>query len=198
MHLQNHQAEDRNNCHLRKQNWLQLLLFCSILILSGTSVRAQITPDNTLGAESSLVRPDVLINGANGDRIEGGARRGDNLFHSFSQLNINNGQRVYFANPSGVENILTRVTGEQPSNIFGTLGTSGSANLFLLNPNGIVFGSNARLNVGGSFVATTASAVRFGEMGTFSATNPEAPPLLTINPDALLFNRVRTGAIDRQ
>ncbi|KAF3888202.1 MULTISPECIES: hypothetical protein [Nostocales] len=93
MHLQNQQLEDRNNCNLRKQNWLQLLLFCSTLTLSGTSVCAQITPDNTLGAESSFIRPNIFINGANGDRIEGGARRGDNLFHSFSQFNINNGQR---------------------------------------------------------------------------------------------------------
>ncbi|ARV63057.1 hypothetical protein BZZ01_15825 [Nostocales cyanobacterium HT-58-2] len=178
------------------------MLFCGALVLTSTSVRAQITPDNTLGAESSLVRSNILISGANGDvydglrlRIEGGARRGSNLFHSFSQFNINDGQRVYFANPNGVENILTRVTGGQASNILGTLGTEGSANLFLINPNGIVFGPNARLDVGGSFVATTANAVRFGEMGNFSATNPEAPPLLTIKPDALLFNQITRSAI---
>ncbi|MFL9454092.1 filamentous hemagglutinin N-terminal domain-containing protein [Tolypothrix bouteillei VB521301_2] len=160
-----------------------------------TPIRAQMTPDNTLGAESSVVKSNIIINGVNGDRIEGGARRGGNLFHSFSQFNINDDQRVYFANPSGVENILTRVTGGQVSNIFGTLGTEGSANLFLLNPNGIVFGSNARLDIGGSFVATTANAVRFGGIGNFSATKPEVPPVLTINPDALLFNQISAGAI---
>ncbi|QIR35896.1 filamentous hemagglutinin N-terminal domain-containing protein [Tolypothrix sp. PCC 7910] len=195
MHLESNLLIDRNYSNLRRHNWLQLLLFCSALILTSTSVRAQITPDNTLGAESSLVRPNILINGANGDLIEGGARRGSNLFHSFSQFNINDGQRVYFANPNGVDNILTRVTGGQASNIFGSLGTQGSTNLFLINPNGIVFGANARLDVGGSFVATTANAVRFGAIGNFSATNPEAPPLLTIKPDALLFNQITRGAI---
>ncbi|MBD2214163.1 filamentous hemagglutinin N-terminal domain-containing protein [Nostoc linckia FACHB-104] len=195
MHLESNLLIDRNYSNLKRHNWLQLLLFCSALVLTSTSVRAQITPDNTLEAESSLVRPDILINGANGDLIEGGARRGSNLFHSFSQFNINDGQRVYFANPNGVENILTRVTGGQASNIFGILGTQGSANLFLINPNGIVFGANARLDVGGSFVATTANAVRFGTIGNFSATNPEAPPLLTIKPDALLFNQITRGAI---
>ncbi|MDZ7956455.1 MAG: filamentous hemagglutinin N-terminal domain-containing protein [Aulosira sp. DedQUE10] len=195
MHLQNHLLENRSYSNLRGQNWLQLLLFCGSLVLTSTSVRAQITPDNSLGAESSLVRSNILINGANGERIDGGARRGSNLFHSFSQFNINDGQRVYFANPNGVENILTRVTGGQLSNILGTLGTEGSANLFLLNPNGILFGANARLDVGGSFVGTTANAVRFGTIGNFSATNPEAPPLLTIKPDALLFNQITTGAI---
>lgn len=195
MHHHNHYSQERSHPHLRRQNWFQLLLFCGVLVLTSTSVRAQLTPDKTLGAESSLVRPNILINGANGDRIEGGARRGSNLFHSFSQFNINDGQRVYFANPNGVENILTRVTGAQASNILGTLGTEGSANLFLINPNGILFGANARLDIGGSFVATTANAVRFGTIGNFSATNPEAPPLLTIKPDALLFNQITKGAI---
>lgn len=195
MHHHNRHSQERIHPHLRRQNGFELLLFCGVLVLTSTSVRAQLTPDNTLGAESSLVRPNILINGANGDLIEGGARRGSNLFHSFSQFNINDGQRVYFANPNGVENILTRVTGTQASNIFGTLGTQGSANLFLINPNGILFGANARLDIGGSFVATTANAVRFGTIGNFSATNPEAPPLLTIKPDALLFNQITKGAI---
>ncbi|MBR8833348.1 MAG: hypothetical protein DSM106950_04715 [Stigonema ocellatum SAG 48.90 = DSM 106950] len=90
------------------QNWLQILLASSIfLVWTHKSAIAQITPDNTLGVEASRLTPNVLINGANADRIDGGAQRGINLFHSFSQFNINDGQRVYFGNPSGVENILT-------------------------------------------------------------------------------------------
>jgi filamentous hemagglutinin family protein len=177
---------------------LQKSLIPSFLILASTPANAQITPDNTLGKESSQFNQNVLINGLNADKIDGGATRGSNLFHSFSQFNINDGQRVYFANPSGVLNILSRVTGGNASNILGTLGVDGAANLFLMNPNGILFGQNASLDVRGSFVGTTANAIGFGLKGVFSATNPEVPPLLTINPSALLFNQInRSGIINR-
>ncbi|MBR8841054.1 MAG: filamentous hemagglutinin N-terminal domain-containing protein [Stigonema ocellatum SAG 48.90 = DSM 106950] len=82
------------------------------------------------------------------------------------------------------------------SNINGSIQTLGSANLFLINPNGIVFGPNASLNVGGSFVASSANAIQFGNQGFFSATNPDASaPLLTINPSALFFNQSTIAAI---
>lgn len=166
-----------------------IFLLSSFLAVNSTIVKAQLIPDNTLGAESSRIVPNGSIN-----RIDGGALRDTNLFHSFEEFNINNGQSVYFNNPSGVENILTRVTGGNASKIFGTLGVEGAANLFLINPNGIVFGENARLDLGGSFVGTTASGLQFGEQGNFSATNPEAPGLLTVNPNALLFNQIKANA----
>ncbi|MBD2207423.1 filamentous hemagglutinin N-terminal domain-containing protein [Calothrix sp. FACHB-1219] len=175
-------------------NLLQILFGCFFLIFFNKTVKAQIIPDNTLGVEASRLTPNVLINGVNADKIDGGAQRGINLFHSFSEFNINNGQRIYFANPSGIENILTRVTGNSAANIFGILGVDGNANLFLINPNGILFGENARLDVRGSFVATTANAVQFGEQGFFQATNPEPPPLLTIQPSALFFSRINTNS----
>ena len=157
---------------------------------TGEPTVAQITPDSTLGAESSVVTPNTNVRDFRADLIEGGATRGVNLFHSFSEFNIDDQQRVYFANPAGIENILGRVTGNNLSNIFGTLGVNGSANLFLLNPKGILFGPNARLDVGGSFVASTASAVTFPNGIKFSATNPQAPPLLTINvPLGLQYGR---------
>ncbi|MEH2181682.1 two-partner secretion domain-containing protein [Nostoc sp.] len=151
---------------------------------------AQLTPDNSLGKERSQVIP---IN-TNNDCIEGGAARGANLFHSFQDFNVGEGQGVYFANPEGITNIFSRVTGGNSSNIFGRLGVLGGANLFLLNPNGILFGKNASLDVQGSFVGTTANGIQFGNQGVFSATNPEAPPLLTINPSALLFNQINQNA----
>ncbi|MEO0684200.1 MAG: filamentous hemagglutinin N-terminal domain-containing protein, partial [Cyanobacteria bacterium J06649_11] len=154
-----------------------ILLICGFLTVNNTPAIAQITPDNTLGAESSRVLPNGNIDKI----IDGGALRDRNLFHSFQEFNINNRQSVYFSNPSGIENILTRVTGGNASNILGTLGVDGAANLFLINPKGIVFGENARLDVNGSFVGTTASGLQFGEQGNFSATNPQAPPLLTVN-----------------
>ncbi|GAP98008.1 putative hemagglutinin-related protein [Leptolyngbya sp. NIES-2104] len=101
------------------------------------------------------------------------------MFHSFDQFNVLNGRSAYFTNPTGISNIFTRVTGGNLSSIDGTLGVSGAANLFLLNPNGILFGGNARLDVSGSFVASTADQIQF-ESGVFDATNLTAP-LLTIS-----------------
>lgn len=169
-------------------------LICAFIMLYISSGKAQMVPDNTLGGESSRITPNVLINGKNGDLINGGARRDSNLFHSFSEFNITDGQKVYFGNPSGVQNILTRVTGGNASNILGTLGVDGAANLFLINPSGILFGKNASLDVRGSFVGTTANGIQFGNQGFFNATNPEVPPLLTINPSALLFNQINASA----
>ncbi|NET63517.1 MAG: filamentous hemagglutinin N-terminal domain-containing protein, partial [Moorea sp. SIO1G6] len=152
-----------------------------VIAFSGNYALAQITPDQTLGNFSSVVTPNATIRGEPGDLIEGGAARGSNLFHSFQDFNVGQLQRVYFANPAGIENILSRVTGSNISNILGTLGVDGGANLFLLNPNGIVFGQNARLDVAGSFFASTANSLVFNNGTEFSATNPQAPPLLSIN-----------------
>ncbi|MBE9115954.1 filamentous hemagglutinin N-terminal domain-containing protein [Lusitaniella coriacea LEGE 07157] len=148
---------------------------------------AQLIPDTTLGAENSVVTPIDLLN----QRIDGGAARGINLFHSFLEFNIGNGSSVYFANPTGIENILTRVTGNNASNILGTLGVLGNANLFLINPNGIYFGENAQLDVSGSFLATTADGIQLGTQGYFSATDPQSSQLLSVQPSALFSNTLR-------
>ncbi|KAM3089892.1 filamentous hemagglutinin N-terminal domain-containing protein [Phormidesmis sp. 146-35] len=174
---------------------LSPLAISGIIAVSEHSTCAQVVPDTTLGAEQSIVTPGTN-NGSLRQQIEGGATRGSNLFHSFRDFNIPEGQSLYFQAPLSIQNIISRVTGGSPSNIEGTLGVSGgTANLFLLNPSGILFGANARLDVGGSFVATTASAIQFGTQGFFSSSAPEAPPLLTVNPSALLFNQVGRAAI---
>ncbi|MEH1938792.1 MAG: filamentous hemagglutinin N-terminal domain-containing protein [Nostoc sp.] len=155
---------------------------------------AQLTPDNTLGIERSQVIP---LN-QNNDGIVGGAARGTNLFHSFQDFNVGVGRGVYFANPQGITNIFSRVTGGNSSNIFGNLGVLGNANLFLLNPNGIVFGKNASLDLQGSFLGTTANSLVFPNGVEFSATNPQAPPLLAINvPIGLQFGS-QPGSITSQ
>ncbi|MEH1839518.1 MAG: filamentous hemagglutinin N-terminal domain-containing protein, partial [Nostoc sp.] len=167
--------------------WVSLVAALSIGL--SENVLAQIVPDNTLGVESSVVKPNVNIQGIVSDRIDGGAIRGANLFHSFREFNIGEGRGAYFANPTGIENILSRVTGNSRSEIFGRLGVLGSANLFFMNPNGIIFGQNASLDVEGSFFATTADAIALGKQGYFSATQPQQSSLLSVSPGALFFNQ---------
>ncbi|MBW4465497.1 MAG: filamentous hemagglutinin N-terminal domain-containing protein, partial [Pegethrix bostrychoides GSE-TBD4-15B] len=174
---------------MRKVLWATLVGLSAIGVIGADAAVAQVVPDVTLGAESSRVRR-ATVRGRDADLIEGGAARGRNLFHSFQEFGVRDGDAAYFANPAATENIFSRVTGSNPSNILGTLGVDGTANLFFMNPNGILFGPNASLDVGGSFAATTANAIQFGEQGFFNATNPEAPALLTINPSAFLFNQI--------
>lgn len=157
------------------------LMICGITAISSLPATAQLQPDDTLGNERSRVSPDIEVRGGFINQIGGGARRGENLFHSFRDFNVEDGRGVYFTNPRGVTNILTRVTGRDPSDIHGTLGVLGDANLFLLNPNGVLFGPNARLDLQGSFFTSTADSILFDNDFAFSATDPQAPPLLRIS-----------------
>ncbi|MEM9006141.1 MAG: CHAT domain-containing protein [Cyanobacteria bacterium P01_F01_bin.86] len=160
---------------------LALGLLSSGALFPGRPGFAQIVPDDTLGPESSVVPigaesgtlPNVLI--------EGGVQQSTTLFHSFEEFNINSGQQVRFANPAGVENIFSRVTGGMLSEIDGLLGVNGLANLFFLNPQGVVLGPNAQLDLNGALVVTTAEQFSFTDGIFFSAINPEAPPLLTVS-----------------
>ena len=171
---------------------LILQIVTGLIVAANTGiVKAQLTPDNTVG---STTRSDT-VKGLNSDIIEGGATRGTNLFHSFTNFNVDAGRGVYFSNPADINNILTRVTGSSQSNIFGTLGVLGNANLFLINPNGISFGPNAQLDVKGSFVASTADKIVFDNY-QFTTTNPTAPPLLTVNIPLGLGFRNNPGDIN--
>lgn len=143
----------------------QRCIFGLFVLAFPSTAYSQIVPDNTVGTR---LAPNALING---DIINGGAIRGNNLFHSFQEFNINTGRSVYFTNPTDVTNIFTRVTGANPSNINGTLGILGDANLFLMNPNGIIFGSSAALDVKGSFLGTTASLINFFDGTVFSSNS---------------------------
>jgi filamentous hemagglutinin family protein len=176
---------------------LKIAIALGIFSFAATPAIAEsnIAPDNTLGAENSNVVTN--FNNLPIEIITGGAVRGINLFHSFREFNVSEGRGAYFFSPSAdIQNILARVTGRNRSEILGILGTFGEskANLFLMNPNGIIFGKNASLDVDASFAATTANAIAFGDKGNFSATNPEVPQLLTINPSAFLFNQINKTA----
>jgi filamentous hemagglutinin family protein len=145
----------------------------------GSAANAQIKPDQTLGIESSVLQ---------GTTIRQGAQRGNNLFHSFQSFNIGENQRIDFYNPLGVTNIITRVT-DTPSKIDGILGISGNANLFLINPNGISFGSGAKLDMAGTFMASTANGIKFADGSTYSATASQTPILTMTAPIGLQFGR---------
>ncbi|WP_250565587.1 filamentous hemagglutinin N-terminal domain-containing protein, partial [Adonisia turfae] len=170
-------------------------LLAAVAALWSEPIQAQLIPDQTLGAEGSVVSTDVLVKGSLADLIEGGAARGPNLFHSFDAFTVANDQRVYFANPAEIESILSRVTGNNRSDIFGTLGVDGTADLFLINPNGIVFGPDVSLDVTGSFYATTATAVDVGD-GVFSAVTPGQSQLLAVSPSVLFWNHLTDNSGD--
>ncbi len=173
------------------KRWLNPVLLAMPGMLIGVSLiqaaSAQIQPDATLGAERSIVTNQTLttqtVNALPSQLIQGGAIRGGNLFHSFEQFNVLSGQGTYFDNPTGITNILTRVTGGNLSRIDGTLGVLGQANLFLLNPNGILFGAGAKLDLSGSFTASTAGSIGLGSQGSFNAIVPDQSNLLNVKPN---------------
>ena len=151
---------------------LSTTLATAALVLAARPNLAQVIPDGSLG---------TIVNGNPNFQITGGTTRGSNLFHSFQQFSIPLGGSVVFLNNSSIQNIFTRVTGGDRSLINGLIEAQGTANLFLINPAGITFGSGARLRLGGSFFATTADRIVFSDGVMLEASDPTEPPLLTIN-----------------
>ena len=148
------------------------------MILTSSKAVCQVRIDQTLGEESSIVTKSRQ---PNRELIKGGARRGENLFHSFEEFNIGSGKEVFFFNPSQVDNIFSRVTGTKSTTISGKLGVKGDSSLYLMNPNGIIFSGNAQLDINGSFLATTANNIVFQDGSAFSSIKPSPPALLTVN-----------------
>jgi filamentous hemagglutinin family protein len=173
------------------------LLLSSLISTAYAQVISNITTDGTLG--TAIARSGNLFN------IDGGTIKGTNQFHSFGQFSVGTGDIASFNGPAGIQNILSRVTGGTRSNIDGTLrSTISGANLFLMNPSGILFGPNAQLNVSGSFHATTADYIGLADGARFNSVPSSADNLLTTAAPAafgfLTSNPaqidVRTGVFD--
>ncbi len=161
------------------------LYLCFGIILS-PPVKAQITTDGTTKTTLTTTNTGVIIE--DGDIAEG------NLFHSFGEFSVPRGSEAFFNNPNNIVNIFSRVTGGNISNIEGLIRANGGANLFLINPAGIIFGEGASLNIGGSFYASTADSILLPEV-EFSATNLDRSPLLTVNAPIGLKFREQPGNI---
>ncbi|MFE1747747.1 filamentous hemagglutinin N-terminal domain-containing protein [Coleofasciculus sp. H7-2] len=169
--------------------WVTGTIFL-LWVSNSSRTLAQIIPDATLPNNT------IAIPEGNAIRIEGGTQVGGNLFHSFTEFSIPINTEAFFNNALDTQNIFNRITGSNLSHIDGLIRANGKASLFLLNPNGIIFGQNAKLNIGGSFLASTANSIQFSNGTEFSATNPSASPLLTINlPIGLQFNGSNAGVI---
>ncbi|MFM6106181.1 MAG: beta strand repeat-containing protein, partial [Sphaerospermopsis kisseleviana] len=166
-------------------------LFVLLTLLSQVSVKpanAQITPAND-GTNTLVNTTGQQIN------ITGGTQAEQNLYHSFQQFGLNQGQTANFLSNPNIINILGRVTGGDASVINGLIQvTGGNSNLFLMNPAGIIFGNNASLNVPASFTATTANAIGVGS-NWFNAVGQNNYNLLTGNPNSFAFLNQNSGAI---
>ncbi|BCL40151.1 filamentous hemagglutinin N-terminal domain-containing protein [Nostoc sp. MS1] len=170
-----------------KQTLVSLLFLAANTIflfqLTAKPAFSQIIPDTTLKVNSQITIDGNITN------ITGGSQAGSNLFHSFGQFSLPTGYQAHFNNGLDIQNIFVRVTGQSPSNIDGLLQANGTANLFFINPNGVSFGPNASLNIGGSFIASTANRIQFAD-GTYFDAQQSSPTqaLLTVTiPIGLRF-----------
>ena len=169
-------------------------LLLGVLLASGQAqVTTTLTPDGTLG--TAVTQSGTVYD------ITGGTRPGNgpNLFHSFNRFSVGTNDTARFSGPTGIVNILNRVTGGQQSVIDGRLqSTIPGANLYLLNPSGILFGPNASLDISGAFHVSTADVLRFADGAIFSAHIGERSTLTTAPPVAFGFLGPTPAAITVQ
>src|ERR671910_1402681 len=159
----------------------RLGLLLAALLTAGPA-QAQIVTDGSVGPKVSLSGGQIEIG------ADLGSRRGDNLFHSFEKFGIATGQTAIFTGPGDIKNVISRVTGGEVSNIDGKLAsTVGQADLYFLNPAGVMFGPNAQLDVPGSLHVSTAHELRFADGARFSALDKTGSGLTVAPPEAFGF-----------
>lgn len=168
-----------------RQRWPGVCASVSMLAATGwvlffsSTTQAEVTLDGTLGPAGALAAPDYQI------PAEVGRQVGGNLFHSFGVFSIDSQESATFTGPDIIDNVLARVTGGQSSWIDGALRSDiQGADLFLLNPAGVMFGPNASLDVNGSFHTSTADYVRLEDGVRFDAMPSAQDAVLTSAPPA--------------
>jgi filamentous hemagglutinin family protein len=167
---------------------LTLVAACSAAILPQVAAAQNITVDGRFSPAQTLVGPNYAITANLGKQV------GSNLFHSFGQFGLSTRERAAFSGPATISNVIGRVTGGNPSSIDGKIkSTIAGANLYLLNPSGIVFGPNATVDVKGSFHASTADYLKMSDGAKFQATNPDGSTLSAAPPAA--FGFLTTGPL---
>ena len=181
--------------NLRTLRGLRTVEGVSTLLLLAVGLdrpRAQVVLDGKSGTSGALTGPKFSITAGMGDT------RGNNLFHSFSQFNLKAGDVATFSGPANIQNIMGRVTGGSPSSIDGAIrsGIAG-ANLFLINPSGVIFGPNATVDVSGAFAASTANYLKLTDGAKFVAALDADDSMLSTEPVAAFgFLYGASGAIE--
>ena len=158
-----------------------------LILLQGVAVSiAEVITDGSLGPAKELTGPDFEITADLGLIKEDA--KGSNLFHSFSEFNLTSSESATFSGPASIANILSRVTGGNPSNIDGLMrSTIEGANLYFLNPHGVFFGENAQIDVSGSFVVSTADYLKLKDGGVFHGLDSSMDMLTSSPPSAFGF-----------
>ena len=185
-----HSEPHRTNSHF--STWLSLFFttLTSTTALCQQAIQTNIITDGTLGPSATLIGGRVTI------PAELGEIQGNNLFHSFDRFDIGTDARATFTGPDTLNNVISRVTGAQISQIDGTLAsTVGNADVWLINPSGIAFGSNARLDVPASLHIGTAHQIYLTDDSVFSAADPDSSQLTIATPEAFGFLGGDTGDV---
>ena len=154
------------------QNNLKYLNIAAFLIYI-ISAKSQVVLDSSLRPQIPLTGPNYQITANQGLKI------GNNLFHSFSKFNLASTEFAIFSGPPGIDNVISRITDAHPSLINGTVrSTISGADLFLMNPNGLIWGPGSRVNILGSLHISTADRLSLGDKGRFDM-NPQNISSLT-------------------
>jgi len=176
---------------LRPKDFLAFVVACALTAMTPRMAAAQhITVDGHFSPAQTLIGPNYSIGANLGKQV------GSNLFHSFGQFGLSTGESAAFSGPATISNVISRVTGGIRSDINGKIQSNiTGANLYLINPSGIVFGPNATVNVSGSFHASTADYLKMSDGAKFQATNPGGSTLSAAPPAAFGFLTARPSAI---